>query len=482
LIIDLAKLEKFGDVAAEDDAVIDYFLETDEVAKIRDHRNFLVLGRKGSGKTAIVRYFTERNANNSISKALNLRGYPWTVHAKIRDAGATEMETYVASWRYLIAVELASVALGRVTSDCTEQGTPLRQYLIENYGGIEPSLPLIVRPDKLRAKHAAIEPTVLGNKIGSVSLSRTDNAQRLGLELNALTDALLAEVLKLIGVNGFGSIYLHFDELDRGLTQLDDSRAAMLTGLILASREIRNYSESQGQTVLPLVYLRSDLWELLHFSDKNKITQASAITLEWTSESLQKLVELRASRLLGIDLDWSDLEDHGVMRGSQSKWSHLVSRTFLRPRDVIAYLNSALDALKARSADSRVFTNRDITEAREGYSAYLKKEIDDEIVTHLPEWEDVVQTFSSIRTITFNYETFHEEYRKRSSTGASPPPDVLKTLYEFSVIGYESRSGYGGSSFVFHYSNPEAQWDPSATRFKVHLGLKEFAKLREERG
>ena len=219
--IDLAKLEKFGDVAAEDDAVIDYFLETDEVAKVKEHRNFLVLGRKGAGKTAIVRYFTERDTGNAISKALNLRNYPWSVHAQRRDAGATEMETYVASWRYLIAVELASVVLGRVSPKDTEQGGALRKYLIDNYGGVDPSLSVIVRPDKLQISQAAIEPIVLGNKIGSVSLSRTDNGRGLGLELDALTNALLEEVLKLIGVNQLESIYLHFDELDRGLSRLD---------------------------------------------------------------------------------------------------------------------------------------------------------------------------------------------------------------------------------------------------------------------
>lgn len=54
-------------------------------------------------------------------------------------------------------------------------------------------------------------------------------------------------------------------------------------------------------------------------------------------------------------------------------------------------------------------------------------------------------------------------------------------LYRFSVIGYERRIGYGGVEWMFQYANPEAGWDSAALRFKVHLGLKEYAKLREER-
>jgi hypothetical protein len=55
----LSNLDTFGDVAAEDDAVLEYFLATNAVKSIEENAAFLVLGRKGSGKTAIVRHFTE---------------------------------------------------------------------------------------------------------------------------------------------------------------------------------------------------------------------------------------------------------------------------------------------------------------------------------------------------------------------------------------------------------------------------------------
>lgn len=55
---DLTKINNFGEVAAEDDAVLDYFLETDSVGAIEAGESFLILGRKGSGKTALVRYFS----------------------------------------------------------------------------------------------------------------------------------------------------------------------------------------------------------------------------------------------------------------------------------------------------------------------------------------------------------------------------------------------------------------------------------------
>src|ERR1022692_1820752 len=97
----LKNLQSFGDVAAEDDAVLDYFLTTDAVTRIQNNQVFLILGRKGSGKTALVRFFAEGN-ESTVSKPLSLRGYPWNVHAARVDRGASDIEAYVSSWRYLV--------------------------------------------------------------------------------------------------------------------------------------------------------------------------------------------------------------------------------------------------------------------------------------------------------------------------------------------------------------------------------------------
>lgn len=170
------------------------------------------------------------------------------------------------------------------------------------------------------------------------------------------------------------------------------------------------------------------------------------------------------------------------MRGSQTKWNHILTRTFLRPRDVIRFLNASLEVAKQRPDEPLVLTNHDIVNSREQYSSYLKEELDDEILPHWPTWEQALQACSAISTITFEREDFVREYDgRRSKANEVGPEEALELLYRFSVIGYAQRSGYGGSSWAFQYTDPQAGWDNGATRFKVHLGLKEYAKLREER-
>ncbi len=476
----LRALNSFGDVAAEDDAVLDYFLTTDAVTRIKNGDVFLVLGRKGSGKTALVRHFAEGNGKG-LSRSLNLAGYPWAVHAQRVDGGASDVEAYVSSWRYLIAVQMAALALSRTKGATDESAKSIRQFLADNYGGESLELDDVLRPSKLRLSSMSFEPQVFGCKLGGIALDRNAGDLKLGTELNALSDMLIAATVKLARKMGAPSLMLHFDELDQGISTLTDERARMLSGLVLAVRAVRQSCREGGVPLKPVIYLRSDLWDKLAFSDKNKITEKLSLRLEWDSDSLLELVSTRLRAKLGTGARWDTITQNEQIKSSNNKWNFILSRTFLRPRDVIKFMNSALLQAQKRSEEPLVLTNPDVVNAREQYSNYLKAELDDEIMAHWPQWEEALQACSGISTMTFQREEFDKQYSQRRSSGnALGPDEALETLYRFSVIGYERRSGYGGSSWAFQYTNPEAGWDNRASRFKVHLGLKEFAKLRED--
>jgi hypothetical protein len=267
--LSLAKFDTFGDVAAEDDAVLDYFLSTNAVERVEKGDAFLVLGRKGTGKTAIVRYLTEGKPS-ALTKALNLRGYPWNVHASRVDHGASEIEAYVSSWRYLIAVELATLIVADAKGAAAKSAKPLGQFLKDNYGGTNPELSDILRPNTLRLEKFSVEPAVMGNKLGSVTMNRPANDHQFGLELNALSNSIFAAIEATADEAKLGALTLHFDELDQGLSDLTDERSKMLIGLILAARDIKRANQRPHGAVLPVVYLRTDLWDDLQFSDKTR--------------------------------------------------------------------------------------------------------------------------------------------------------------------------------------------------------------------
>jgi hypothetical protein len=475
-----ASIGTFGDVAAEeDDSVLSYFLKTDAVSQIESGRSIIVLGRKGSGKTALAKYFAN-SSDNYLSTSLSLRDYPWNLHERRRNTGASEIEAYVSSWRYLIAVKTLSLLIN-------EKGTKLQTdaqrsayaFLYDNYGGSNPTLADILRPKRLKLSKTSFLPSVMGNSLGGVEFETADGG--VAPEIDALTDLLIECAVTICSQTSTQRVLLHFDELDQGLSVLNDQHEQMVVGLILASRSYRK--NNFGLTrIFPIVYLRTDIWDEFRFSDKNKISQSSAVLLEWDSESLLSLVNERIKVKLGKQFDWTDIEDGALMRGSQSKWSHIVSRTFLRPRDVIQFLNCALAISIGRAGDSNLFDNEDIQQAREPYSRYLKQELDDELGPHWERWSEALQACSELATITFSRDAFIEAYNRRQSGKNKVSADeALDLLYQFSVVGYRRGIGKGGSGWTFQYSDPHAGWDNGASLLKVHLGLKEFAKLREER-
>jgi hypothetical protein len=321
----------------------------------------------------------------------------------------------------------------------------------------------------------------MGNGLGSIDLERSAQDFDFGVELNALSTAIFASCFEVCRRSQSKALSLHFDELDQGITALDEKRTTMLIGLILAARDLKRESQAAGVAVNPVVYLRSDLWEELQFSDKNKISQSLTLPLEWDSESLAAMVANRLRAKLHPDAKWENIAEPELMRGSQTKWNHILARTFLRPRDVISFLNNALREFKKRD-NGEAFSNIDIVNSREQYSNYLKLELDDEIGPHWPYWIEALQACSAISTITFEKESFEREYTSRKSRENTVAlDDALSLLYRFSVIGYRGSSGYGGSTWIFQYSDPAARWDTASKNFKVHQGLKEYARLREAR-
>lgn len=347
---------------------------------------------------------------------------------------------------------------------------------------MNPELADILKPKKLTIGKFSLQPAVLGNQLGSVDLERKRSDFNFGTELNALSDSLLHSAIRLHRERVKKEVYIHFDELDHGIEILDEKRRAMITGLILATRDVKRNLRQDEVSIFPVIYLRTDIWDDLNFSDKNKITQGQSLLLEWDKDTLRELIEVRLRKRLGPEATWASVSDDQLMRGSQPKWNHVVNRSLRRPRDVIQFLNIALKGAQRRKDDPVIFINKDITGAKLEYSTYLKKELDDEIRPHWPLWDQALQVCSTISTEVFAKDEFFREYKlRRSSDNALDGIDALRMLHRFSVVGYEKRSGYGGSGWSFQFEEPDAGWDNAATRFKVHPGLKEYAKLREIR-
>jgi hypothetical protein len=497
----VAQLESFGAIDAETDFRPDFFVPSTSWERTRNKQHPIVIGRKGTGKTALRKALLDLAGSSPMmfARDLGFRDYPWNVHYSVVDSEVGGRSRYLETWLFLMLVELAKLRLGEDATapegpDAIALAKGVEDFIEKNWGSLT-----FDHKDTFRASQyevtKSLRPQVAGTGLGAIDWKKIPRG-RLGDSLNAMNRWLKEALSHLLRQDC--EYFLIFDELDLDFDRRDEQYLDSMIGLVLAAQNLFLWVRELGIDATPVVLLRDDIYRGLQFPDKNKITHSLVETIYWEStsdgpNSLKTVVDTRIQALLDspkVDDPWSLVFDDEVMRGTQHKYLHMVQRTYLRPRDIIQFANYCLDEAKGRTAaepkDGDRIRNEDITSARVPYSGYLRAELGDEIFAHHENWEQWLELLRRVGTLTFSGERFEEvwaespELAKEQGVG---PTAILESLYEFGVIGFGRRggAGRGGTDEYWSFKDPEVTFDPRAPFFKVHLGLKENLDLKEER-
>ena len=482
--LDLRSIENFGAIDADEDALLrECFRDHPAYTAAKDAR-FLVVGRKGSGKTAIFKRLITEGDPAVFSYGHTFDDYPWHYHDLQAEVGVPEERRYIHSWRYLILIGLAKVLLNVDQSqpwseEALEALGDLERFVVDSYGSRDPDLTQLFAPEKkLRFKG--------GLKLAVASIEgETVAIKELPLHVQEVNRSVQASVLTAL--NPDHEYYVCFDQLDLGFTTADPRYAQRLIGLIVAASDIRKAALDAGKRLSVVIFLRDDIYELLHFEDKNKITENNMVRVEWNQPgsdlTLKSLMERRFGEVLGRSdsVPWSDaFDEEREMPGRQTKYAHICDRTFLRPRDMIKFCNEILSAYKQEGQEGEVekFDNASVHAARAAYSTYLLRELDDEIAKHVPAYKEYLEVLKRVGNVQFSPKQFFDEWSQREALHEQDPQEALESLFEFSVIGYlKSGGGGGGSKYIWRYLDPGARFDPAAETLRVHAGFKEALDL-----
>lgn len=489
----LKSVESFGGIDADADNLLDQcFQDHEAYTEAMIHSRQFILGRKGSGKTAIYRKIVGTSRYDVFAAGHTFADYPWHHHKLQESVGVPAELRYVQSWRYLILMTIAKLLTntnqsGYAETECPENLAKLRKFLVDGYGTASPDVGKLFSPDR----KLKIRPTY-----------KVPGVEGLGLNLERLPIQDLPKVVKEVNdkiagtaikcVNPEHDYFICFDELDRGFEPGSQDYLQMIIGLLLAAKLINDKAREDDKKLSVLVFLRDDIYNLLRFEDKNKITERLVSRIEWDSDrtkwTLRKLMESRFSQVLGKGkpVSWDAVFDETQeMSGRQSKYRHMLDRTFRRPRDIIKFCNEVLVSNHDGSGTPK-FSNEDVVSARAAYSEYLVRELVDEVHKHLPEHDDYFDVISSVGKAQFTRSEWNLACASRDGHGKKlliESGDILRQLFEFSIVGYQRTGGVkGGSEYVWRYLEDRARFDKSATSFRIHpglieaLGLKKWAK------
>ena len=363
----------------------------------------------------------------------------------------------------------------------------LGAFLRDTYGSTHPDLSQIFSPTKtLKVKgEIGIDWHVLHGKISGDVVP----IEHLPLVVGEINQRLQQAIINC--TNPERHYFVCFDELDLGFSLDSVEYRNQLTGLLIAARRINNQARLAGKNLSVVIFLRDDIYNMLHFEDKNKITVSAVSVIEWDvakdGPSLKSLMEKRFHETLGISESgsWDEVFDETrEMSGHQTKYRHVLDRTFLRPRDIIYFANEILQAHRAnQDAESVKFDNKDVIAARNEYSKYLLNELDDEIKKHHPDYKVYLEVFRTIGSLNFTLEDVESARRERANL--VPPDlssrDMLSRLFEFSVIGFyrPGGAGFGGADYVWRHKDRKAMFNDNAINYRVHPGLMEVLGLKK---
>jgi len=493
----LMEIDSFGAIDADnDDLLLQCFEDHDAFIDALKMKKFLIVGRKGTGKTAIYKKIISTRDAEFFSYGHTFSDYPWHHHEMQAKIGIPDYDKYTHSWKYLILLTLSKIILNHDNSlpyneETMDDMIKIERFVVDSYGTRDPDVTQIFSPTKrLKFKpYFEIDWKLLKAGISPENVPM----EELPVIVQEVNNNLLIYSLSVLNPNN--RYYICFDQLDLGFDPSNPEYSNRLIGLLLACRDINIKAKEYKKNFSIVVFLRDDIYEKLHFEDKNKITENFLSLIEWdterTQKSLKNLMERRYKTILSDDKDivnWEEIFDEiHKMPGHQTKYQFILDRTFLRPRDMIKFCNSILEQYKIRvmkgtDQDVNKFVNEDVHIARTNYGTYFLREIDDEIHKHIPNYGKFLEIFRGINIVRFTKEEFLDEYAKRAAAfpDVKDPFDILKQLYDFSILGFYKPGGrgYGGSEYVFKYKNPSQDFDLTSRLFQVHLGLLDVLGLK----
>lgn len=428
-IIDEWKLE-----AKEEDSKYFYYLN--EANDILSGKKSFVIGRKGEGKTAIAQYIYQKNNYNTFTEKLSFKDFPFNVLYRLNDEQYTKPNQYISIWKYLI---YTTICKKMIANEAINADVVFKLKKIFPLEDNKKQLSKLI--EKYTVKDFGVQILGSGINIGG---------EKNKSEFNwiEIIDILETTILDNIDDSKY---YILFDELDEDYkifktSQEKEDYFDLITGLFKAVHDIKTSFKSRKINVYPVIFLRTDIYDLITYSDKNKWSD-SIINLTWTPEKIKKLLTHRLNIVMGestlsFNECWNKLFSKTPLRTGTSKtksidsFDYMIRSTQNRPRDFIKYFQ---ECAKQVVANDKFKVNPQIMKLADSeFSEYMRNEIIDEIYAVLPEYEEIFAILSLIRKQTFNPQEFVDKYddmvrdKEIQNRGAEK---VLKILFEYSVIG-----------------------------------------------
>lgn len=446
-----------------------YFYPVPGINDLQSGQTCFVIGRKGSGKTAIAEHIRGLTGPTVFSRSLSFKDFPFNELYALKDSGFKTSSQYITLWKMVIYTAICDMMADNHNID-PDVTSDLRKYFdIDLESALSRSI------TKVSEKSIGLSLKEIGVN-GSAKKEYISN----GTPWNERVDILERVIETYIDDSEY---YILFDELDDEYEDVLDADKRqqyfqLLSGLFKGVQDVRR-RVSKGIKIKPIVFIRDDIYEVMTNNDRNKWDDL-CLKLSWTEGMLQRLVAFRISRAIDPDgpiLGFMEAFKKVFLRETvrvntqrserRNAFRYILSRTLMRPRDVVSYVREC--AKTAIEWDVPSVSPEAMKQSEAAYSQRFRQEFVDEIQSVLPNISDIFELISNVRKQVFPLRDLQSSYQDYCSQHDNCVDfnTVSRILYHFSVIGNQPPQE---NARVFKYERPSTKLN-LREKICVHRGL-----------
>jgi len=413
---------------------------------------FIVIGNKGSGKSAIAEHLNLSSTSTRLVNVTRLSEFPYSDLKKIVE-GESEERRYPLAWSWLLLLNFlgsfASDEGGNAREDCDL--LELTNALEAN--GLLSSTSLKDLARASRRKRQFILHLPLGVKFES------NQEIEDGLRFPFFVERLLSTVLR------FRSNTQHLlvlDDLDDVLNAPPGMQLSSLASLITESKRINEAFRRQHIRAKIILLCRTDLFDRLPSSNSNKIRQDDSLRLDWYTPEVDNsllwcVANVRATMHCGYQVDVANEYLPEVVQGSgkvrvlpkipASTKEYLLRQTRHTPRDFVMLLKYIQEQTKGVSVRPNDLANGLLQYA----TCYFRPEVHNELGGYFEDSQisRFLDEFGKMRDGLFRVEQFEAGLPVRLRSMAR---SFLEVLFDCSAIGnWERGEGQGIRTFRYRF-------------------------------
>lgn len=436
--------------------------------KIEETWKYILIGRKGVGKTAyIAKLQSLSNDNNQFFTSLiPLNDFEYSTFAKTSsDNDITGTKKYLESWQFIL---LLSIYKFLNTLNMIENKSFQEMIVILN------KFEFSINED-LRKNVTKVSKLKLGASVGNFDANYEAEFGTKPFSFSERITTLIEKMkasLKDIYLNK--RVFLLIDGVD-DILRFKKNQLEILSSLIRSIDTLNEYFYRNEIKVKIILSIREDILSNITDPDFNKIKRDGAINLSW-AENTQDLKEIVELRLKMSDKDNSNCDMWYKIFPRQIRntdsWKYLLDHTLYKPRDVLQFLVTCQELFPNKEK----LTYADMLRAIKSYSRdYFIEEMKNELsgfsydllINSLP------SILQKIGRRAFYLGEFIRITNEQSTLKKYSEQDIkylLLMLFQSGYIGQLINSNYGRESVVFKYRNPNLNIDYSQ-KFISHQGL-----------